>query len=594
MWLIDTQKTTLHRVADHRQNGTRSYAILSHTWGNQEVEFHHMSNLNSAKTKTGWNKIRMTCKLARSKFKYAWVDTCCIDKSSSAELTEAINSMYSWYQSAEICYVYLADLSPIPEGLRGTYRYDYLRDKLPKCRWFSRGWTLQELIASKQIEFYDKKWNLVGEKSDLITIIQEITRVDVSILQDNSDLQTLPVARRMSWAAGRKTTRVEDIAYCLLGIFDINMPLLYGEGSKAFQRLQEHIANETNDLSLFAWQKKVDYQAASAPGLSGVFAESPADFTYCSTLMRHRDRFQFRNDFTLTNNGLQVKAQKLRLPANDAAEAANDADAFYALSLDCLETSVRTQGTPKWLAIWLLKVGTTFVRAVPDQVYAYNSRLQWSNATLDTFDACIRKTLYDHETTRLASFMGAKIGFEYDSQLKNLIISKTANPVEACVRSSVADFVFDCHGLDNFAGTHCFKIQFGFPLQKVTLGIICGLQWDGSRCRPWAALFDELSVEGTESELLMRYAQVIPGVKAEERLSEIRDYMMCRFTDQSGLYKSNLMPKSATIIQYGTVITHRIWIEAEPRKIDEVSFSRGSSSAYIFKVHYRSGVNQAD
>ncbi|KXH68956.1 hypothetical protein CSAL01_06974 [Colletotrichum salicis] len=211
---------------------------------------------------------------------------------------------------------------------------------------------------------------------------------------------------------------------------------------------------------------------------------------------------------------------------------------------------------------------------------ASQGRNDWSNATLETFDACIRKTLYDHESTRLASFMGAKIGFEYDSQLKNIIVSKTANPVEACVQSSVADFVFDCHGLDNFAGTHCFKIQFGFLLQKVTLGIICGLQWDGSRCRPWAALFDEHSVKGTESEQLMRYAQVIPGIKAELRLSEIRDYMMCRFTDQSGLYKSNLMPKSATIVQYGIVITHCIWIEAEARTVDEVSFSRGSSSAF--------------
>ncbi|WYZ44647.1 hypothetical protein EsH8_VII_001083 [Colletotrichum jinshuiense] len=594
MWLIDTQKLTLHHVADHRQNGSRSYAILSHTWGKEEVEFQHMSNPTAAKAKAGWNKIKMTCKLARPKYKYAWVDTCCINKSSSAELTEAINSMYAWYRSAEICYVYLSDLSPVPQGLAGTYLYMYLRENLPKCRWFTRGWTLQELIASNKVEFYDKKWNLIGEKNDLITIIQDITRVDISILKDNSDLQSLPVARRMSWAAGRKTTRVEDIAYCLLGIFDINMPLLYGEGMKAFQRLQEHIANETNDLSLFAWQQNVDYKVGSAPEFSGIFAESPAEFSHCSTLMRHRDRYQFNNDFTITNNGLRVKAQKLKMPAISTSDTANGNDVFYALSLQCIETSVRTQGSPKWLAIWLMKVGTTFVRAVPDQVYAYSSRLQWTQATIETFDAYIRKSLYSHETKRLASFIGAKIGFTYDSELKNMIVATTANPSEAYEQSSVADFVFNCHGRDNFAATHTFTISFGFPLQRVTFGIVCGLQWDGSQCRPWAGIFDEISVNGTESELLMRYTRPMSGVTDEERLLEVRDYMMCRYTDQSGLHKSSLMPKTTSVVQFGTIITHRVWIEAEAETVNNLSFSQGSTSAYVFKVHYRSSVQQPE
>ncbi|KAK1671079.1 hypothetical protein BDP55DRAFT_754142 [Colletotrichum godetiae] len=140
MWLVDTGNHIVSRCGSSTEWHTLIRHPLPHM-SNQEVEFHHMWNLNSAKTKTGWNKVRMTCKVARSRFKYAWVDTCCNDKSSSAELTEA--------QPAEKCYVYLADLSPIPEGLRGT--------KLPKCRWCYRGWTLQELIASKQIEFYDKK-----------------------------------------------------------------------------------------------------------------------------------------------------------------------------------------------------------------------------------------------------------------------------------------------------------------------------------------------------------------------------------------------------------------------------------------------------
>ncbi|OLN81492.1 Vegetative incompatibility protein HET-E-1-like protein 26 [Colletotrichum chlorophyti] len=534
-----------------------------------------MSRPAEAKAKTGWNKIKMTCKLARARFKYAWVDTCCIDKSSSAELTEAINSMYAWYRSAEVCYVYLSDLSPVPEGLAGSYR----------------GWTLQELIASKRIEFYDKKWNMIGDKGDLLVIIQEITRIDMSILRDSSDLQSLPVARRMSWVAGRRTTRVEDIAYCLLGIFDVNMPLLYGEGTKAFQRLQQHIATETNDLSLFAWQKMGEYEAGSTPEFSGIFADSPEEFSYCSTLMRHRDRFQFRNDFTVTNNGLQIKAQRLRLPENPSSHSTHGADEFYALSLDCLETSARTRDTPKWLAIWLLRVGTTFVRAAPDQTYAFDSRLQWSNATIETFDACIRRNLYAHETARLTSFIRAKIVINYDSQLKSMITSQTqtGNPSVAQIHSSIGDFVFDCHGRDNFAGTHTFAIQFGFPLQRVTFGIVCGLQWDGSHCQPWAAIFDEVSVRGTEAALLMRYALPVIGIKDEHRLLEIRDYMLCRYTDQSGLYKSSLMPKKTTIVQPGTHITHQIWIEGPT-----VDSAFDSGSAFVFTLRYSSRVAQSD
>ncbi|KAF2113731.1 hypothetical protein BDV96DRAFT_461546, partial [Lophiotrema nucula] len=188
-------------------------------------------------------------------------DLFCIDKSSSAELSEAINSMYNWYSNSACCYAFLSDLAPL--------------SNLRHCRWFTRGWTLQELIAPQFIVFYDKDWVISGRKGrpSLMTpvhrnhlfatpdpgferLLSGITGIPSAVLSESRDLslrRQYSIAKIMSWAAHRRTTRLEDMAYCLLGLFNINMPLLYGEGEKAFIRLQEEIIKETTDLSLFAW-----------------------------------------------------------------------------------------------------------------------------------------------------------------------------------------------------------------------------------------------------------------------------------------------------------------------------------------------------
>ncbi|KAK7742099.1 hypothetical protein SLS53_004685 [Cytospora paraplurivora] len=260
MWLINTTTLGLEQVVDEQQC---QFVILSHTWmPGGEVTFQDMEDMedinNVASTKPGFEKITRTCEIARrNNYKYAWIDTCCIDKTSSAELSEAINSMFRWYQKAEICYVFLSDFDPLPskEASKKTEDLNWdslVEEKLGGCTWFTRGWTLQELIAPENMDFFDREWNLLGQKSKLVMPLSRITHIDESILRDSSMLHTIPVARRMSWAAGRETTRTEDIAYCLLGIFDINMPMLYGEGPKAFMRLQQHIASETADLSLLA------------------------------------------------------------------------------------------------------------------------------------------------------------------------------------------------------------------------------------------------------------------------------------------------------------------------------------------------------
>jgi len=265
---------------------------------------------SSASEKSGYKKIIATCQLARSKgIEYAWVDTCCVDKTSSSELNEAINSMYRWYWTAEVCFALLTDFD----------NDITLEAALPKCRWFTRGWCLQELIAPKILEWYDVGWRCIGVKADLTTSVSRITSIDESVLLDRNLIASVPVGRRMSWAAKRKTTRQEDLAYCLLGIFDVNMPMLYGEGPRAFIRLQEEIIKSTNDLSIFAFDSgpRADTDEPLARDMPDVychlFAKSPEDFAGCAGLVGTGSDFHWNDAFSLTNRGLHFPRAKLRV-----------------------------------------------------------------------------------------------------------------------------------------------------------------------------------------------------------------------------------------------------------------------------------------
>ena len=271
------------------------YLILSHTWGPEEVTFSDMADLDLARKKKGFAKISGICEIARSRnIHRAWVDTCCIDKSSSAELTEAINSMFRFYQRAQCCIAYLEDLQP------GN---DLATEKdLQLCRWFTRGWTLQELIAPLDVQFFDNDWSYRGSKDKLIDALHAITGIHRIALRTGDMYRSLSVAARMSWAANRETTRVEDRAYSLMGLFDINMPLLYGERGNAFIRLQETIAQESNDMSLFAWR---DPQLTTVGGntrrISGLFAPSPSSFRDSGSIVPINDPILTPPSFTMSN-----------------------------------------------------------------------------------------------------------------------------------------------------------------------------------------------------------------------------------------------------------------------------------------------------
>ena len=175
-----------------------------------------------------------------------WIDSCCIDKSSSSELSEAISSMYQWYGLAAMCYTYLADVPP-GDG------HEANRSPFRRSLWFQRGWTLQELIAPINMVFLSNNWKPIGSKHALNGLVESITKISCRALLHLEPLSSFSVAQRLSWAAERETTKKEDRAYSLLGIFDITMPILYGEGDRAFRRLQEQIMLHIPDQSLFAW-----------------------------------------------------------------------------------------------------------------------------------------------------------------------------------------------------------------------------------------------------------------------------------------------------------------------------------------------------
>lgn len=253
---------------------SKEYVILSHTWGENEISFQQFQSgaLN--------DKIRDFCDLAkRDGFQYAWVDTCCIDKTSSAELSEALNSMYKWYREATICYAYLEDIAS---------RDTSTDSALKSCKWFRRGWTLQELIAPSVVEFYACDWTEIGTKLSLNSVISQATGIPSDILAGLTQPKNYNVAERMSWASGRHTTRKEDKAYSLLGIFNIHMPMLYGEGSNAFQRLQEEILRVDEDLSIFAWPLQ-----EGSIWTGSLFATSPAAFSPNLVPYRFSDLINF-------------------------------------------------------------------------------------------------------------------------------------------------------------------------------------------------------------------------------------------------------------------------------------------------------------
>ena len=222
-----------------------AYAILSHTWGadDDEVTFDDIEK-KTGKNKVGYKKLRFCANQAKKDgLDYCWVDTCCINKANHVELSEAITAMFRWYQEAARCYVYLSDVSmgsDSPQVMRHTWE-----DAFRASRWFTRGWTLQELLAPAILEFFSAEGKLLGDKQTLEGLIHHITSLPVAALR-GTPLSAFTVNERLRWTKGRGTKKKEDQAYCLLGIFDVFIPLMYGEGDRAYTRLKEKIKDSAH------------------------------------------------------------------------------------------------------------------------------------------------------------------------------------------------------------------------------------------------------------------------------------------------------------------------------------------------------------
>lgn len=319
MRLINVKTFKLEEFLDYR---APPYAILSHTWGDdcEELSYRDVEDGNIDKPGIGSVKFRGCCRqAAEDKLGYAWIDTCCIDKTNLVELSEAINSMFRWYQRASICYAFLSDVpsneSPREEG-----------SKFQRSRWFDRGWTLQELLAPKTLRLYGalvstndtaaadlkvtKEWYLLGTKGSMSATIASITGIPREYLLGIARLHTASVAQRMSWAAHRDTKRKEDLAYCLLGIFDITMPMIYGEGGdQAFFRLQEQIMKVTRDDSILAWglgnDKPLDNDTGKATA-GRILAKAPADFGSSGQIIRREQSLKFTSSVYMSGGSIQA------------------------------------------------------------------------------------------------------------------------------------------------------------------------------------------------------------------------------------------------------------------------------------------------
>ena len=382
------------------------YAILSHRWRSTEVTYkEYRKSRDSLQHLPGYKKVVDFCRIAQQRgFHYAWVDTCCIDKRSSAELSEAINSMYRWYKESAECYVYLEDYRPWDQS------------SLAACEWFKRGWTLQELLAPRHCVFFTADWHVIGHKhfylssgcacegsnsndrnngsskptsSDhgphLLEQLVAATKIPGSMLTGITEISTASVARRMSWASHRSTTRVEDRAYSLLGIFDINMPLLYGEGAKAFRRLQEEIIRTDNDPSIFAFGRdqllSVEESMYERPQpmyprkvIDAVLAESPDYFWQGGDVIMSKGLFE--EPYVITHMGLRVVTRSYKALRPSWLEPSG---ICYAISIanihrpnsgsePCGQLYLVVQGVSSWQEGLYVRVGVESCTTTPPRL----------------------------------------------------------------------------------------------------------------------------------------------------------------------------------------------------------------------------------
>jgi hypothetical protein len=314
--------TTTFKVEEFTGSDIPKYAILSHRWGSEEITFQDIQNSKNFRNyiqtqprvqSEGWFKIKGCSQQAVTDgYQYIWVDSCCIDKTSSAELSEAINSMFNWYRDSGVCYAYLSDLRSL--------RYDG-NTQFENSKWFSRGWTLQELLAPKKLVFFTQDWKRLGTRDNMWHMVSKVTGI-----KNETGWEMASVAQKFSWASKRETMRIEDRAYSLMGLFGVNMPPLYGEGEKAFIRLQLEILRTSDDESIFSWKDENNISG-------GLLARSPTAFQSSGDIVRVENLPYEKPPYSMTNKGLRMEVPLL--PAWHQQLSPLDADDTYLAPIQC-------------------------------------------------------------------------------------------------------------------------------------------------------------------------------------------------------------------------------------------------------------------
>ena len=362
MRLIHTESFEIRQVDEllsiQKLENDGEYAIVSHRWsvGDEDVfpklEILHRKNRDTQQHKQAEqvkdllqrsndesiSKIRLACREARKdKIPYVWIDTCCIDRRDLRELSQALNSMFRWYKEARICYTYLSDVE-----------FDNQADQFKKSAWFTRGWTLQELLAPGQMHFFDLDWTRLGTKKSMLSQISEATNIKTDYLK--GDFTGACIAERMSWASGRTTKIRDDMAYSMLGIFGITMDVRYGEEEDAFLRLEETLIEKTRDESIFAWKipRGLNGGLSSRPAL-GLLAPWPSCFSDSRNLTIGSRRYKPRSGvgFSITKQGVEFAIPMILPDQGHALGLMNIWSGLrrtYKLGLNCWTTEPKSSG----------------------------------------------------------------------------------------------------------------------------------------------------------------------------------------------------------------------------------------------------------
>ncbi|KAK8086489.1 hypothetical protein PG994_001463 [Apiospora phragmitis] len=431
------------------------FAILSHTWDAQEVTFQDFSQLDTRTAARGWAKIQKTCRQAlECGHAYVWIDSCCIDKTNNAELTESINSMFQWYSDAALCLVTCLMSTPTTATPCAPPAGDN---------------------RAREAYFYDRAWRFFGTRDMLCHELVSITGIDASVLSPPPGaeirdlLAEIPVARRMAWAASRQTTKLEDTAYSLIGLFGVNMPMLYGEGAQAFVRLQEEIIRDNNDLTLFAWTAKMENQGSPSV-YRGILAQSPAEFAGLGNLVLDHD-LKFNSDYSMSNKGLRIHTY---LHPTQGTED-------VVMPLHCHTLGTNGQKMPQ-LGLFLKHEGASVYVRIRPQMLATLSENTLNSAGNDIFVSKRYKP-------KRAPVAGSNtLGAVYFN-IQGLQDSATVQLIETAPRElwDAQNRVFVTSGLRSFTAFHKFQLTGNYIGHLV---VACGFS-EASRT-PWVHMEDVL------------------------------------------------------------------------------------------------------